>query len=107
MVRVLVVGLAWLLTPGLTEVTENLWHLAVAGHTAHSLAAGDDHRPRDDEHGCSGTFHFCACHHSVTPTLAQATMPRRPGRAEGRPARFRPAPTPDPARPAPYHPPRV
>lgn len=104
--RLLVLGLAWLLVPGLTEAAENLWHLAVAGHAAHAMAAGDDHAPRGDEHGCSGSFHLCACHHSTTPILAGSPGADAAPRAGGRPAGFRAAPSPDPYRAAPFHPPR-
>ena len=58
-----------MMTPGLTEASENLWHLIRAGHTAHSLDAGPDHAPKGDEHGCSGTFHLCSCHHSSCTTV--------------------------------------
>ena len=69
---VLVVALAWVLCPGLAEVTENLWHVATTGHLAHALEAGDGHAPAGDEHGCSGTFHLCTCCQS---TPAQAASP--------------------------------
>lgn len=105
--RLLVIGLAWLLTPGLTEAAENLWHIAAAGHAAHAAAAGDEHAPRGDEHGCSGSFHLCACHHSTTPILAQAVGAHAATPAGGRPAGFRAAPSPDPYRAAPFHPPRA
>jgi hypothetical protein len=58
----LVSVLVLLVTPGLIEAAENVWHLAVAGHTAHSPDAGADHQPTDDEHGCTGSFHLCSCH---------------------------------------------
>ena len=103
--RLLVLGLVWSLTPGLTEAAENAWHLAAAGHGAHAVAAGDDHAPRGDEHGCSGTYHLCACHHSVTPTLAQAVALQAP-RSAGRAGTLLAAPRPDPVRAGPYHPPR-
>jgi hypothetical protein len=77
---VLVLALTWLLCPGLTEVTENLWHVATTGHHAHALEAGDDHAPEGDEHGCSGTFHVCTCCHSA-PAQAAALLAARPGAA--------------------------
>lgn len=104
--RLLVLALVWALVPGLAEATENLWHLAAAGHVAHAAAAGEDHAPRGDEHGCSGSFHLCGCHHSTTPILADAVSAHSALRAGGRPAGFRPAPSPDPLRAGPYHPPR-
>lgn len=103
--RLLVLGLAWSLTPGLTEAAENLWHLASAGHGAHAVGAGVDHAPRGDEHGCSGTFHLCACHHSVTPTMAPAVELQAP-RSAGRAATSPPAPPTDPVRAPLFHPPR-
>ena len=103
--RLLVLGLVWSLTPGLTEAAENLWHLAAAGHGAHAVAEGDDHAPRGDEHGCSGSYHLCACHHSVTPTLAQAVSLQAP-RSAGGTVTSPDAPPPDPVRAGPFHPPR-
>jgi hypothetical protein len=52
-----------LMTPGSVELTENLIHFVASGHGAHSLP-DDAHQPDDDEHGCSGPYHFCDCHHS-------------------------------------------
>lgn len=65
LVLILIAGLV----PGLAETTENLWHLATAGHTAHAAEQGPDHAPVGDEHGCSGTFHLCPCHHTVPSDL--------------------------------------
>lgn len=70
--HVLVVVLLWGLTPGLVEVTENVWHLAVAGHMAHAPGHGPSHAPHGDEHGCSGPFHLCSCHHSLAFDLIPA-----------------------------------
>lgn len=51
--------------PGLSELVELTVHAAEHGDVAH---AGDDEHDGtplgEDEHGCSGTFHLCACHHS-------------------------------------------
>jgi hypothetical protein len=66
----LVAVLVWSLTPGLNELAENIWHLAVSGHSAHAIEQGEDHAPEGDEHGCSGTFHLCGCHHSPPTELA-------------------------------------
>jgi len=74
--RLMVLGLIWLMVPGLAEAAENLWHLAQAGHTAHARDAGADHAPEGDEHGCSGTFHLCSCHHSPATALAPAGSTR-------------------------------
>jgi len=69
--RLLVVLLVLGLTPGLVEVTENAWDLVAAGHLAHTA----DQAPSDapgDEHGCSGPFHLCSCHHSLAFDLLPA-----------------------------------
>jgi len=63
------------LAPGLGEVVENLFHLAIEGHAAHALGHGDSHAARGPEHGCSGTFHLCSCHSSSTG-LRPARSPR-------------------------------
>jgi len=91
---VLVACLVWGLTPGLAVAAENLWHVATTGHAAHaplpsavadSLVPGDDHAPVDAEHGCSGAFHFCFCHHSLvslpTTVVTGAPLGAPPGRA--------------------------
>jgi len=65
----LVVCLIWALTPGLAPAVENLWHLVATGHTAHALDQGSDHAPLGDEHGCTGTFHLCTCHHTPVSEL--------------------------------------
>lgn len=56
--------LIYLMTPGSAELTENVIHFVASGHGAHSLP-DSDHQPDDDEHGCSGPYHFCACHHTA------------------------------------------
>jgi hypothetical protein len=104
---ILVAGLCWFITPGLTEAAENLWHLLQAGHTAHSPEAGADHDPAGDEPGCSGTFHLCACHHSVASDLVLASPAPVSRRPQGRPPRLRLARASDPDLPLPYHPPQV
>jgi len=67
--RLLVAGLVLGLTPGLLEAAENVWHLAATGHSAHAPDRGADHSPAGDEHGCSGAFHLCSCHHSLASDL--------------------------------------
>ncbi len=54
----------YLMTPGSGELTENIVHLVMNGHTAHALDDAD-HQPEDDEHGCSGPYHVCQCHTST------------------------------------------
>lgn len=101
-----VLVLAWGLTPGLGEVTENAWHLATAGHSAHAAGQGADHAPEGDEHGCSGTFHVCSCHHNVYSDLAANPRPRVGERWRGAvtppPERYQ-----EPVPPRLEHPPRV
>ena len=55
----------YLMTPGTGELAENIVHLVMTGHTAHSIDV-PDHEPKGDEHGCSGTFHVCPCHTSIS-----------------------------------------
>lgn len=53
------------LAPGVGEVLENAVHLLTQGHWAHARLHGDDHYHPGPEHGCSGPFHVCSCHHSL------------------------------------------
>jgi hypothetical protein len=75
LVAVLILGL----TPGLLEAAENAWHLAATGHSAHAPDQGADHSPESDEHGCSGAFHLCSCHHSLASDLVPVAVGLRPG----------------------------
>ena len=68
--KILLLGVIWAITPGLTEVVENLWHFAAAGHSAHAIEEGSDHVPENDEHGCTATFHLCSCHQAQSLTLS-------------------------------------
>lgn len=58
------VALAVIISPLTGEVAENVIHLLREGHAAHADDADvdHDHAPTNDEHGCSGPFHVCACH---------------------------------------------
>lgn len=80
--KLLVLALAWTLTPCLTEVTENLWHLATEGHSAHAAEESPDHAPQDEEQDCNGTFQRCSCHHIKASDLVPAPLP--PAEAPGR-----------------------
>lgn len=62
---IIVFTLVYLLTPGAFELTENVLHLVGHGDTAHG-EAGHSGAESSDEHGCSGPYHFCICHTSVT-----------------------------------------
>ena len=75
------------LTPGFAEVVENLGHLVVRGHLAHTEAHGDDHSQPSPEHGCNATFHLCSCH--ASPSLLQPARSNW-GRLAALIGRFRP-----------------
>ncbi|MDH3623568.1 MAG: hypothetical protein OES69_11105 [Myxococcales bacterium] len=53
--------LAYSVTPGAGEITENVAHLLRDGHGAH-VAHEASHAPEEDTHGCSGPFQTCPCH---------------------------------------------
>ncbi len=63
-------ALLYVMTPGSTEIAQNVYHLVFEGHDAH------DHpeHAEDEEHGCSGPYHMCACH----STVAFQVAPPRP-----------------------------
>lgn len=105
--RILVAVLVWALTPGLLEVSENVWHLVAAGHTAHAASQGADHEPAGDEHGCTGTFHLCSCHHTLASDLVPAPAGPGPGQTRGGLRPHGPEGFPEPALPGPDHPPRA
>jgi hypothetical protein len=104
--RLSVVCLVWAMTPGLTEAVENAWHLASSGHTAHAPEAGEDHAPVGDEHGCSGTFHLCSCHHSPSTTMPSTVSTQRPIAAVTSRQRAESL-HPGPELPGPFHPPQA
>lgn len=60
--HLLAVLLILALTPGVGEAMENLGHLALEGHLAHTSGHQDDHPNPGPEHGCNGPFHICPCH---------------------------------------------
>lgn len=51
-----------IITPGATELVEDVVHFLVHGDTLHDDAHGDAH------HCCSGAFHVCGCHPHQTAT---------------------------------------
>ena len=53
--------LAYAVTPGAGEMTENVAHFLRDGHAAHT-AHDVDHAPHGDAHSCSGPFQTCPCH---------------------------------------------
>lgn len=66
--------LMYTMVPGASEFIENAWHLATEGHLAHAIDDAE-HHPEDEEHGCSGAFHFCSCH--TTPSFLGAARVAR------------------------------
>ena len=62
------------MVPGASEVVENVSQLMSSGPAAQ--ASANVHRgSQNDESGCSGTFHMCKCHSSVT-FLTGSTAPK-------------------------------
>lgn len=53
--------LAYAITPGAGEMTENVAHFLRDGHAAHAPHDAG-HAPNEDAHGCSGPFQTCPCH---------------------------------------------
>ena len=53
--------LAYAITPGAGELTENVAHFVLDGHGAHAPHDADQ-APAQDAHGCSGPFQTCPCH---------------------------------------------
>ena len=51
--RALAFVLAFMLTPGSSEVLESATHLIANGHLAHALD-DEEHEPHGEEHGCTG-----------------------------------------------------
>lgn len=67
-------ALAVSITPGAREIALDAAHWLVDGHLAHADACDDG---ESDEHGCTGAFHTCACHASVSmidPTRVPETQ---------------------------------
>lgn len=61
LVPVLALVLAYSITPGSGEITENVAHYLLDGHSAHA-AHDSAQAPHEDAHGCSGPFEHCPCH---------------------------------------------
>jgi len=53
--------LAYAITPGAGELTENVAHYLLDGHAAHAQHEAEEAQNRDP-HGCSGPFQTCPCH---------------------------------------------
>ena len=69
----LVMWLAFGLSPGLDEVAEAVVHLAMSGHLAHTEADHGDLGNQGDEHGCGTTQHHCGCCASQVVVSAAAS----------------------------------
>ena len=75
---------AVLLLPGWGDLLENVEHLSLDGHLAHSAPHEEPQLARhqasvDTEHGCTPLSHTCSCHRAVPAILgaADAVPPRR------------------------------
>jgi len=53
--------LAYAITPGAGEMTENIAHFVLDGHGAHAQHQAEEAQSKD-AHGCSGPFETCPCH---------------------------------------------
>jgi len=74
--RLLAIILVLALWPALGELIELAAHAVEHGDLAHADDDEHDAAPLgEDEHGCSGSFHLCPCHHPspvVNSTVAAA-----------------------------------
>jgi len=85
-VALVAVFVAYLMAPGSIELTESVAHLVVHGDTAHGDAEGHDKQDGTDEHGCSGGYHLCVCHHATGFVVPLGVaMNRLPALAAGAP----------------------
>ncbi len=65
--------LVFSMTPGAGELAESTVHLVTHGDNAHGDSAGHQDRGESGgEHGCSGPYHSCSCHQSVSFLTATA-----------------------------------
>lgn len=57
------------------ELVELAVHVLRYGDVAHADAHDEDQSPLGaDEHGCSGTFHLCSCHHGAAATTPSTVV---------------------------------
>lgn len=61
LVPAMAILLAYAITPGAGEMTENVAHFLLAGHAAHAPHDAGQ-ASNEDAHGCSGPFQTCPCH---------------------------------------------
>ena len=60
--RILALLLVLSIVPSTMELVEAVVHWAEHGDSAHGDGHASSALGGTDEHGCSGTFHLCACH---------------------------------------------
>lgn len=73
LVRLIALLVTVAMWPGLSALVELTAHAAEHGDLAHAGDDEHDGKPLgEDEHGCSGTFHLCPCHHSPSAVAAAA-----------------------------------
>jgi hypothetical protein len=70
LIQGIAVLLAYAITPGAGELTENVAHYLLDGHAAHGQHEAEE-APNRDTHGCSGPFQTCPCH-GTTAFLADS-----------------------------------
>tara|TARA_R110002096_G_scaffold361075_3_gene554182 strand:+ start:84757 stop:85089 length:333 start_codon:yes stop_codon:yes gene_type:complete len=63
--QIIALVVAYMMAPGVSELSENAVHLVIHGDTAHSGEADHEESTSTDEHGCSGSFHVCSCCHAT------------------------------------------
>ena len=63
--QIIALLVAYMMAPGMSELSENAVHLVMHGDTAHSGEADHEASTSTDEHGCSGSFHVCTCCHAT------------------------------------------
>lgn len=79
--------LAYAVTPGAGEITENIAHFLVDGHAAHA-SHDSDRAPSGDAHGCSGPFQSCPCHGTAAFVADSAPIQVLVARLETEPIRW-------------------
>lgn len=70
MYKATVLLLVWIMVPGVIELTLDLTHIALWGHSPHDESEVHHEQGLGDEHGCSGPFHACVCHSSSQMVVA-------------------------------------
>jgi hypothetical protein len=76
--------LAYVVTPGAGEMTENLVHFLLDGHAAHAAHEAGE-QSEEDAHGCSGPFQTCPCHGTSAFVADSPRLEVRAAVVEGQP----------------------